>query len=374
MKAIVNTGPNKLEFLDLPIPQPGPGQVRIRVAACAICATDLLMIAGWERTGFPSIPGHEWAGIVDAAGEGVDASLVGKKCVAENVWASDGGEVGFEHPGGYAQFLVTDAANVRSLPDDFDLTAAALIEPTAVCVRALNRLRDDAQGPTLIFGDGPIGLILVAMLAGRGTQSDVARRSPVSSARRPSLAAASGGGSQGWPPPTTRDIPNITLVGGRDSRLALARELGAARVVNYHKLDGDLADGIRAAAGFGPAPSLSDANRKGFGTVIEASGSAKALEAGIGLTAHLARVLMVGDYGLNRAAFPWNCVLIGELELIGSNASAGGWDQAVHLAAMGAVHLAKLVTHTLPAAKFQEGIDLMRSRRDDVIKVVLKWE
>jgi threonine dehydrogenase-like Zn-dependent dehydrogenase len=350
MKAIVNTAPGKLEFLDLPTPQPGPGQVRIRVAACAICATDLLMIAGWERTGFPSIPGHEWAGIVDAAGPGVDASLVGKKCVAENVWASDGGEVGFEHPGGYAQFLVTDAANVRPLPGDFDLTAAALIEPTAVCVRAMNRLRDDARGPTLIFGDGPIGLILVAMLAGRDNKGDRHRQT------------------------AAEPVPFITLVGGRDSRLALARELGAARVVNYHKLGGDLASGIREAAGLGPAPSLSDANRKGFGTVIEASGSPKALEAGIGLTSHLARVLMVGDYGLNRSAFPWNCVLIGELELIGSNASAGGWDQAVRSAATGQVPLAKLVTHTLPAAKFQEGIDLMRSRRDDVIKVVLKWE
>ena len=102
MKAIVNTALNQLEWQDISLPQPAGGQVRVRTAACGICATDLQMIAGWTRTGFPSISGHEWAGIVDAVGAGVDAGLIGQHCVAENVLA-DGGEVGFEHPGGYAE-------------------------------------------------------------------------------------------------------------------------------------------------------------------------------------------------------------------------------------------------------------------------------
>jgi D-arabinose 1-dehydrogenase-like Zn-dependent alcohol dehydrogenase len=46
MKAIVNTGPGRLELKEWPTPTPGPGQVRIRTAACGICATDLKMIAG----------------------------------------------------------------------------------------------------------------------------------------------------------------------------------------------------------------------------------------------------------------------------------------------------------------------------------------
>ena len=96
MKAIVNTAAGQVQWKDWPTPQPGPGQVRIRTAACGICATDLEMIAGWARTTFPCIPGHEWSGVVDAVGEGVDAKWLGQSCVAENVLA-DGGEVGFEH-------------------------------------------------------------------------------------------------------------------------------------------------------------------------------------------------------------------------------------------------------------------------------------
>ena len=83
MKAIVNTAPGQLEFQELPLPEPGAGQVRIRTGACAICATDLVMIAGWDRTGFPAIPGHEWAGTVDAAGRvcGAQASDIVGICI-----------------------------------------------------------------------------------------------------------------------------------------------------------------------------------------------------------------------------------------------------------------------------------------------------
>ena len=82
MKAIVNTAPGRLEMRELPLPEPLRGEARIRTGACGICATDLVMIDGWERTGFPSIPGHEWSGTVDAVGPGVDEELLGRRCVA----------------------------------------------------------------------------------------------------------------------------------------------------------------------------------------------------------------------------------------------------------------------------------------------------
>lgn len=83
-------------------------------------------------------------------------------------------------------------------------------------------------------------------------------------------------------------------------------------------------------------------------------------------------MLVLGDYGPARAGFRWNDLLHREIHLIGSNASAGAWDEAVRLA-VAEVPLAGLVTHRLPAERFQEGMDLLRSRRDDVVKVVLEW-
>jgi len=138
MRAIVLTEANRLDMQDVPRPEPRAGQVRIRTAACAICATDLEMMAGDDRVRRPAILGHEWAGTVDAAASPDDVALVGKPCVAENV-LSDGGEVGFEHPGGYGVFLITEAANVHVLPDDLPMPVATLVEPLAVCVRAMRR-------------------------------------------------------------------------------------------------------------------------------------------------------------------------------------------------------------------------------------------
>jgi 2-desacetyl-2-hydroxyethyl bacteriochlorophyllide A dehydrogenase len=319
MRAIINTGPGHLEMRELPLPDPGPGQVRIRTAACAICATDLAMIAGWQRTPFGAIPGHEWSGVVDAAGEGVDPSLVSSRCVAENVLA-DGGEVGFEHPGGYAEFFLTEAANVRVLPDDFPFTTATLIEPLAVSLRGLRRLRDDAGEPVLIFGDGPIGLLCLALLVRRGRE-------------------------------------RIVMVGGREARLKLAVTFGASKTLNYHALDEDLS----AACG------------GDFPTIIEASGSASAISAALKLAALNGRVLVLGDYGEDHADFPWNRLLHREIELIGSNTGAGAWDEAVRLAVEGSLPLEHLMTHRLDAERFEEAVALILNRRADVVKAVLRW-
>ncbi len=326
MKAIVNTAPGRLEWLDWPSPEPGPGQVRIRTQAVGICATDLEMIAGWERTGFPSIPGHEWSGIVDAAGPGVDPALIGAPCVAENVWA-DGGEVGFEHPGGYGACFVTEAARVQRLPDGLARHVAVLIEPLAVCVRGLRRLNPGgrpAAEPILVFGDGPIGLLTTLLLAHAGAR-------------------------------------DLTVIGGREGRLALARDFGARRALNYHQAGDALAEAVRREAG------------AAFATIVEATGSPRAMPASMELAATGADILILGDYGGAQAGFRWNQLLHKELRLIGSNASAEAWPEATRMAASLRAQLERLVTHRFAARDFQAAFQLIDSRDPGVTKIVLEW-
>ncbi len=323
MRAIANTGPGRLEMQEWPIPRPGPEQVLVRVAACGICATDLQMIDGWDRTGYPSVPGHEWSGTVEAVGPGADGRLLGRRVVGENV-LSDGGEVGFEHPGGYAEYLVTEAHRLHVLSSRLSLPSATLIEPLAVCVRGMRRLRLVDECRALVWGDGPIGLLMAALL------------------RQAGVAA-------------------VVVVGGRPGRLQVACELGATAVVNYHELGGDLAQGVAARCG------------TGFPNIVEATGAEAAIQASLELASPGGRVLLLGDYGHARAGFPWNQVLHRELELVGSCASAGAWAEAVDLAEQGQVRVSRLVTHTFPAERFAEGMALARSHDGDVIKVVLTW-
>ncbi len=323
MKAIVNTGPGLLAMLEMPLPQPGLGQVRIRTAVCGICHTDLELIAGWKRTGFPTIPGHEWAGYVDASGSDVDPTLVGKPCVAENVLA-DGGEVGFEHSGGYGHYLLTEAANLYILPVDFPIMVAALIEPLAVVIRAFRKVRLADCQRVLISGDGPVGLLALMVLRHAG-------------------------------------IKQITIIGGREDRLALARSLGAVETFNFLRLGADLIPAVQQRVG-------SD-----FPVIIEMSGSPVALDTALQLVAREGQLILVGDYGTARADFPWNLILLRELELVGSNASAGAWDEAVRLAVDERLPLQQLISHSFPAEQFNVAFDLVRSQRDDVVKVMLRW-
>lgn len=319
MRAIVNTGPGVLELRELPAPVPGPGQALIRTAFCGICATDLEMIAGWERTGFPSIPGHEWSGVVEAVGAGADPGLVGRPCVAENVLA-DGGEVGFEHPGGYGERFLTEARNVLLLPPGLDLAVAPLVEPLAVCVHALDRLgrRLGADAAVLVIGDGAIGLLLAMVLRERGCRA-------------------------------------VTLVGGRAARLGMAREAGVGRTLNYHEMKDGLAAGIGAT----------------FPVVLEASGSPAAVDACLDLVAPQGTFVVIGDYGPARASFLWNTVLHRQAAIVGSNASAGAWPEALRLASR--LPLARLANRRLPAERYAEGMALVKSRDPSVIKVVLEW-
>lgn len=320
MKAIVNTGPGRVEWKELPKPEPGSGQVRIKTAFCGICATDLEMIKGWKRTGYPAIPGHEWSGVVDKAGAGVKDCPPGSLCVADNI-LSDGGEVGFEHPGGYSEYFLTEANNIRLLPVDFSLKAATLIEPLAVCVRGMKRLRLDNNRSVLIIGDGPIGLLFTAILK-------------------------------------AENVREIVCAGGRPARLELARSLGATRILNYH----ETSIGVIASPG-----------KRIFPAVVEASGSVSGMKTALSCAAKGGKILALGDYGVHKADFTWNTLLHNELELTGSNTGAGAWDEAIHLAVSGRVDVGRLISAGFPASEFMAALNMAQESRE-AVKVVIEWE
>jgi 2-desacetyl-2-hydroxyethyl bacteriochlorophyllide A dehydrogenase len=319
MRALVNTGPGRLELQEWPLPEPGPGLLRVKTAYCGICATDLEMVAGWERTGFPSIPGHEWSGVIDAVGAGVDDSLVGGHCVAENI-LSTGGEVGFEAPGGYGEYLLAEASNLYTLPREFPLHLGTLVEPLAVCIRAVQRLRIADHRRALVFGDGTIGLLIMLLLKRAG-------------------------------------VEEVALVGGRPFRIELARQLGAAPTLDYRDTE-----------------AIMGLSKGDYPNIVEASGSEQAMRTAFSLAPHGGHVLVMGDYGPSTAHFSWNDLLHREIELIGSNASAGAWEQAVHLAVSGDLPLERIATHRFPIRRYEDAFNLARNGDAPAIRILLDWE
>ena len=172
--------PLRGEWRDVPAPGPGPGQVLLRVGACGVCRTDLHIVdAELPPHRLPLVPGHEIAGIVVRAGEGVDASLVGRRvgvpwlghtcgvcdfCRMHRENLCDQGRfTGYDIDGGYAQYTVADAAYCIALPDAYDdIEAAPLLCAGLIGFRAYSMVQKEAASIG-IYGFGAAAHILTQL-------------------------------------------------------------------------------------------------------------------------------------------------------------------------------------------------------------------
>jgi NADPH:quinone reductase-like Zn-dependent oxidoreductase len=115
-------GPDVLRVVEAPTPTPAPGQLLVRVASASVNFSDIMRRRGDVYpipTRWPYVPGSEVAGVVEAVGDGVDASRVGT-----NVFAL----AGEDGSGGYAQFALCSAASAVPIPDGLSSdTAASLV-------------------------------------------------------------------------------------------------------------------------------------------------------------------------------------------------------------------------------------------------------
>ncbi|MFM8238677.1 MAG: zinc-binding dehydrogenase [Actinomycetota bacterium] len=178
MKQIRVHGPNDVRLDEVPEPQPGPRDALVRIAACGICGTDVSFVHMGGITGGPMPLGHELAGVVDWVGAEVTDVVVGDRVV---VHPADGLEprigAGADEGGLTPVLLVREVAKGRRLfrvPDAMPLRVAALTEPLAVGMQAVNQA-DVAPGDKVaVFGCGPVGLMAIATLVDRGLDDIVA--------------------------------------------------------------------------------------------------------------------------------------------------------------------------------------------------------
>jgi propanol-preferring alcohol dehydrogenase len=178
--AIATTFGRPLILSDVATPSPGPGEVLVKVAACGVCHTDIHAVDGdWPvKPKLPFIPGHEVVGHVAALGQGVtrlregDAIGVGwlhDACGAceycgtgwETLCASQH-NTGYGVDGGYAEYMVADAAYAVKIPAGMDLAKAAPILCAGVTTYKGIKETDTKPGDWLaISGIGGLGHVAV---------------------------------------------------------------------------------------------------------------------------------------------------------------------------------------------------------------------
>ena len=219
MRAAVVTGFDQpLEVKEVPLPEPGPGQIRVRIEASGLCHTDIHAARGdWPvKPQPPFIPGHEGVGIVEKVGAGVILHAAGDRvaipwlgyacgtceyCVSgwETLCESQL-NTGYAIDGGHAEFAVADARYVIRVPEGIDPAEAAPLTCAGVTTYKAVKVGGVTPGDRVaIFGIGGLGHLALQ------------------------YAQIFGG--------------ETIAVDVTEEKLALAKQLGAAHVVNAATTD-----------------------------------------------------------------------------------------------------------------------------------------
>jgi (R,R)-butanediol dehydrogenase / meso-butanediol dehydrogenase / diacetyl reductase len=323
MKQLRVHGPNDVRLDDLPSPAPGPRDALVRMAACGICGSDVSFVHMGGITGKPMALGHELAGVVEWVGDQVSDATVGDRVVVHPV-DEELGRLGSGAPeGGLTPvLLVREAAKGRRLfrvPDQMPLRVAALTEPLAVSIQAVNQAEVRPGDKVAVFGCGPIGLLSIASLADRG-------------------------------------IDDVAAVDLSPRRRDLAKALGAAHVLDPAETDvwAELAR-LHGTAPFmlGPTPATD--------AFIEASGSDRV----IGEILEHGRVNgRLSVVALHYRPVPTNyaILLMKQFTVRGSFEYPPRFEDALEL--LSRHDLSSMITHTLPLEEFAHGLALLEGSKD----------
>ena len=187
---------DKFVIEETPIPKPGPGELLIKVGSSCLCQADIKIRKGaMAHLKLPHIPGHEVAGTVAELGQGVGGFKPGDRIVVymyqvcRSCPACRSGHenlcpkltrIGFEIPGGHAEYLVIKEDQAIPLPDNISFREAAAI-PDAVCT-SLHALREQANlklnDTVVIYGVGGLGMQAVQVAKAMGCKVIGVARTP----------------------------------------------------------------------------------------------------------------------------------------------------------------------------------------------------
>ena len=185
MKGIVWNGPEEMSVEEMPEPVAEPGTVVIHTGAAGICGSEVEGYLGkmGNRTP-PLVMGHEFAGTVTMVGESVNENWEGSRVTVNPLLScsecrmcgaglknlcENRTMIGIHHPGGFAEYVQVPEFALHQIPDELDISAAALAEPLANGVHAV-RLGTNCLPAerAVVIGGGTIGIMVLqsALLSG----------------------------------------------------------------------------------------------------------------------------------------------------------------------------------------------------------------
>lgn len=336
MKAYVLHAIGDLRLDEAPEPELKAGWCLVRVAYAGICSSDIPRVFRNGTYHFPTIPGHEFSGVVEKIGDGVDVGLLGKRvgvfplipCRAcpsckrgEYETCEHYDYLGSRRDGGFAELVAVPAWNLLPLPDSVTLEAAAMLEPLSVALHAAKRANISRGASVAVTGTGLIGFAVACW------------------------AALLGAGK-------------VCVIGRGRGKASIANQL---RDVDYLSLD--------EVAG------------REFDIVIEAVGSPESISSSIGAVRAGGTLLLMGnptgDIDLEQNVY-WR-ILRKQLEVRGTwnssyeNGDECDWTQTLGALATGQMDVSPFVSHRYRWEDLRSGIEMMYKKSEPYCKVMTVW-
>jgi len=342
MKALVLTAYNQFELMEVETPSPDVGEVRVKVEAVGICGSDVHGMDGSTgRRRPPVIMGHEASGVVESTGPGVSAWKPGDRVTFDSTiyqlddWYSRKGLYNlsdnrmvlgvscaeYRRDGAFAEYVVVPQHILYKLPDNVSFEHAAMVEPVAVALHALNLTKIAVNDSAVVGGAGMIALFVIQLLKAAGC----------------GMIAAF-------------DLD-------RD-RLELAKKMGAAHVFQVGNSNIP-AEVRKLTAG------------RGADIGFEAVGVSSVLNTLIDSVRKGAQITLIGNLS-PEVCIPLQQVVARQLTLQGSCAICGEYEQALDMIGRGAIRIDPMISAVAPLSEGPQWFKRLYNREKGLMKVILK--
>lgn len=348
MKAYVLHEVNDIRYEDISIPNIKDNEVLINVKAVGICGSDIPRIYKTGTYSFPLIPGHEFSGVVETIGIGVDKKWLGKsvgifplipchKCIPcqnrQYELCRHYSYLGSRTNGGFAEYVAVPEENLIELPQNVTFEQAAMLEPMAVAVHAMRKAGDDKKlGKSVaVCGLGTIGLLLCMFLKEAG-------------------------------------IKQILVIGNKDFQRKQVLELGIPEQ-DYCDSRSEQVDEWLAAR----------TQNQGVDIFFECVGKIETIRCAVANTAPEGWVQLIGnpasDIELDKNLY-WK-ILRNQLTVKGSwnssftHSQKDDWHYVINLLGAGKIAPQKFITKRLAFDELEQGLLAMRDKTEEYIKIML---
>jgi 2-desacetyl-2-hydroxyethyl bacteriochlorophyllide A dehydrogenase len=344
MKAVQIYGPNDARLVDVPTPKPGPGEALCKVVRSGICGTDYSIYTGdfsFVKSGaikFPMTPGHEWSGVVEEVGSGVENFKPGDRVVGDTAVSCGTcydclmGQYGHcrqlrcvgtinTWDGAYAEYILMPVRHLFHLPDNVNFDQGAMVEPAATALYSVTLAGVKAGDTVLVQGSGPIGIIAAK------------------------LAKLSG-------------AAKVIITGRKDFKLQTALSLGVDVAINVKKVL--LSEGIKAQV-----------DVWGVDRIIEASGSIELFQESLKLIRPGGTIAVVAFYEKMVNNFDIDRFVFGDVTIRAVAGSLGMYLPILRLMSSGMLNLSSLITDRYQLKEVPQAMQDVKGKSATRIKMMI---